>query len=119
MLLNYSIYVVNKVNNMGKWDVPLCVTFSKEKAMMKTLDAIAKEYPLVSQGHYSINLTEFNIIPESTSELLDSCFDDRADIEHAALADYQKADKDNRIQNHYLKFTSDDLKKYFRGGKLK
>ena len=91
MLSNYSLYVVEKRGNMSQMFYQICVTNSLDKAMMKTLKAIASDYPLIVNGNYTVQLYEYNIIPDSTSELLNSLFVDHADIEHNALCDLQKA----------------------------
>jgi len=114
MLTNYSVYVVQKRGNFSQLTSDLCVTNQKDKAMMKALGAIAKDYPLIQNGNYSVDVIEYNIIPLTTNELLNSLFIDHAEIEHNALCDLQAAERENRIQNRYVKFTSDDLKKYYR-----
>lgn len=114
MLSNYSIYAVKKRGNFSQLDYEICVTHQKDKAMMKALAAIAKEYPLIQNGNYTVEVIEYSIIPLTTSELLNSLFIDHADLEHNAVCDLQAAESQNRIQNRYVKFTSDDLKKYYR-----
>ena len=114
MLPNYSIFIVEKQGNMSHYSFQICVTNNKDKAMMQTMKAIAENYLLIQNGNYTIRLVEYNIIPESVGEVLNSMFVDHAAIEHNAVCDYQAAERSGRIQNRYLKFTSDYLNKYIR-----